>query len=221
MNRPKVYDVPHKALRNALSQLSLLAGKTNYSDQQEVKQFYKLGEDVFKMLTIHANDENEVTLAELEERCPGSSQNDLDDHVQIHLAQDKLEKLLSKIYNNSKSGMDTTEDGAEFYLAFSEFHGEYLEHSAAEERVTQPLLWKYFTDEELAAHRGKIMAKIPPRSLLTWFRFIVPAQSSNERIGLLTGLKAMAPPTFFNEAMEVIKQVLTEKEFDLLNQSLS
>src|SRR5665213_2274260 len=115
MSRMKSYDVPHKGLRNALSQLQLLAGKTDYSNHQEVEQLYKLGEDIFKILTIHATDENEVTLAELEQRCPGCSQHDIDDHEEIHLTQDNLEKLLAKIYNSSKAGQDVTADGEEFY----------------------------------------------------------------------------------------------------------
>jgi hypothetical protein len=216
----KPYDVPHKGLRNALSQLSLLAGKTNYADPQEVERLYKLGEDVFKILNIHAADENAVTLAELEKRCLGCSQQDFEDHEHLHTSQDNLEKLLSRIYINSKSGRDTMTDGAEFYLALSEYHGQYLEHTAEEERVTQPMLWKYFTDEELAEHRSKIMKKNPPETLLIWFRFVIPAQSHNERVGLLTGFKMMAPATFFNEGMEVIKQVLTEKEFNDLNKAL-
>ncbi len=175
MKRMKTYDVPHKGLRNALSQIQLLAGKTDYSNQHEVEQLYRLGEDVFKILTIHAADENEVTLAELEQRCPRSSHHDVDDHEQIHLVQDKLEKLLTSIYTNSRTGQDVSADGEEFYLAFSEFHGIYLEHTAEEERVTQPLLWKHFTDEELASHRGKIMSKNPPQTLLIWFRFVIPA----------------------------------------------
>jgi hypothetical protein len=145
----------------------------------------------------------------------------MEDHEQIHLAQEKLEKLLAKLYSNSKAGQDVTEDGEEFYLAFSEFHGTYLEHTAEEERVTQPMLWKYFTDEELASHRGKIMAKNPPQTLLIWFRFVIPAQSHKERVGLFTGFKKMAPEPFFNEGMHVIKQVLTEKEFDELNKALA
>ena len=217
----KSYDVPHKGLRNALSQLQLLAGKTDYSNHQEVEQLYKLGEDIFKILTIHATDENEVTLAELEQRCPGCSQHDIDDHEEIHLTQDNLEKLLAKIYNSSKAGQDVTADGEEFYLCFSEFHGTYLEHTAEEERVTQPMLWQYFTDEELASHRRKVMAKNPPQTLLIWFRFVIPAQSHKERVGLLTGLKKMAPAPFFNEGLQVIKQVLTEKEFSELNEALT
>lgn len=217
----KSYDVPHKGLRNALAQVQLLAGKTNYANQAEVEQLYLLGEDVFKILTIHASDENEITLAELEQQCPGCSLHDVEEHQHIHQIQDKLENLLAQIYRNSKAGQDVSEDGEEFYLAFSEFHGCYLEHTAEEERVTQPLLWKYFTDEELSAHRGKIMAKNPPQTLLIWFRFVIPAQNHAERIGLLTGFKKMASESFFNEGMQVIKQALTENEFEALTKALA
>lgn len=216
----KSYDVPHKGLRNALSQLSFLAGKTNYSNQGEVEQLYNLGVEVFKILTIHANDENNVTLAELELRCPGCSEHDMEDHEEIHIVQEKLEKLLLKIHTDSKSGEDATENGEEFYLAFSEFHGNYLEHTAEEERVTQLQLWEYFTDEELASHRQKIMSLNPPETLLTWFRFAIPAQSYGERLKLLTGFKKMAAEPFFKRGMDTIKQVLSEKEFAGLNIAL-
>ena len=220
MKRIKPYDVPHKGLRNALSQMSLLAGRANYADQKEVEQLYELGVDLFRILTIHGSDENEVTLAELETRCPGCSQHDLEDHVYLHEEQEKLESLLNTISTGSKAGKDSTEDGAEFYLVFSEFHASYLEHTAEEERVTQPLLWKHFTDEELASHREKIMAKNPPQTLLTWFRFVIPAQSHPERVSLLTGFKKMAPAPFFNDGMGVIRKVLPTREFEALQKAL-
>jgi hypothetical protein len=220
MQRTKPYDVPHKGLRNALSQLSLLAGKTNYSSPSDIETLYHLSVEVFKILTIHADDENKVTLSELEDRCPGSSEHDLADHVQIHGAQDKLEKAIQEIYALSKSGKQPIQAGADFYLAFSEFHGKYLEHTAEEERVTQPLLWKYFTDDELASQRRKILSLNPPATLLTWFGFSVPALSHNERIGLLGGFKKMAPAAFFIEGMESLKRVLPENEFESLQKDL-
>ena len=103
MKRMKTYDVPHKGLRNALGQLSLLAGKTNYTQQKEIEELYALGKDVFKLLTIHATDEDEVTLRELEIRCPGCSVHDMEDHKVIHLEQEKLETLLETIYTNTKA----------------------------------------------------------------------------------------------------------------------
>ena len=216
----KTYNVPHKGLRNALSQLSLLAGKTNYANQLEVAQLYSLGTDIFKILTIHAADEDEVTLAELEKHCQGCSEHDIEDHIKIHNAQEKLENLLSNIHTDSKSGKDVSADGEEFYLSLSEFHGKYLEHTAEEERVTQPLLWKHFTDEELVQHRTIIMAKNPPETLLIWFRFVIPAQSHAERVNLFTGFQKMASPAFFDKGMEVIKLVLTEAEFTNLQHAL-
>lgn len=220
MNRMKPYDVPHKGLRNALSQLSLLAGKTDYSNHYEVENLYHLGVDVFKILSIHATDEDEITLAELEMHCPGCAEHDKADHKKIHAAQQKLETLLLKLYEDSGSNADVTMAGQEFYLALSEFHGMYLEHTAEEERITQPLLWKHFTDDELARHRGEIMKKNPPETLLIWFRFVVPAQSQNERVNLLAGFKKMAPPDFYKAGMGVIEKVLTKSEFEKLIKAL-
>lgn len=217
----KTYDVPHKGLRNGLSQLSLLAGRTDYANATEVKQLYQLGIRLFSILSIHAEDENGVTLAHLETRCPGCSRHDLDDHEDIHRTQQNLEKQLAAIHAGANEGKNMMEAGAEFYLAFTEFHGEYLQHTAEEERVTQPLLWQYFTDEELAAHRGEIMARNPPQTLLTWFEFVIPAQSHAERVGLLTGFSKMAPAAFFAEAMEVIQKVLPPLEFHRLTEQLS
>lgn len=220
MKRMKTYDVPHKGLRNALSQLSLLAGKTDYSNPEEVALLYQSGRDVFKILSIHAEDEDAITLAELEERCSGCSDHDKEDHQKIHTLQVNLENTLLKLYNDSKAGQDVSEAGDEFYLALSEFHGIYLEHTAEEERVTQALLWQHFSDEELAAHRSKIIAKNPPDTLLIWFRFVIPAQSHKERLTLLSGFKKMASTEFFNRGTEVIKTVLTQTEFEKLLKAL-
>jgi|SRR6185503_17643901 len=221
MQRLKVYDVPHKGLRNILGQLSFLAGKTNYNDPQEVEALCSLGRDLFTLLDVHAADENTVTLTELESRCTGSSKHDMDDHEQLHIVQHRLEQLLQQIHEGAQSGSDVAADGAEFYLALSEFQGIYLQHTAEEERITQPLLWKHFTDEELLGHRGKIMSNLSPQVLLLWFRYSIPAQSPAERAGLLSGFKRMAPEPFFNQAMGVIKDALTEQEYSILEKALA
>lgn len=220
MNRMKAFDVPHKGLRNALSQVSLLTGKTDYTNQQEVEILYKLCLDVFKILTIHATDEDGVTLAELEKRCPGSADHDQEDHRKIHTLQNNLEKLIAKIYNCSQLNGDVQAEAEEFYLSFSEFHGMYLKHIAEEERITQLLLWKYFSDEELASHRVKIMSKNPQETLLIWFRFVLPAQNHSERVGLFSGFKKMASPELFAKSMSVVKEVLTKTEFERLSRTL-
>jgi hypothetical protein len=217
----KIYDFPHKGLRNGLSQLSILAGRTDYSNATEIAQLHQLGIRLFNILTTHAEDENSVTLAQLDMRCPGSSQHDFDDHEKIQQSQHDLERQLVAIHDGASEGRDMSEAGAEFYLGFTEFHGEYLMHTAEEERITQPLLWKHFTDMELAGHRREIMARNPPQTLLTWFEFVIPAQTNAERVGLLTGFMKAAPATFFAEAMDLIRGVIPASEFLVIEGALS
>jgi hypothetical protein len=219
MPRYRTYDAPHKGLRNGLSQVSLLAGRTDYSNPAEIEQLHQVGTRVFSILTIHAEDENSVTLAHLEARCPGCSQHDVDDHEEIHATQQNIEDQLTAIRAGASEGRDMTEAGAEFYLSFSEFQGKYLEHTAEEERVTQILLWQHFTDEELAAHRVQIMSRNPPRNLLTWFEFVIPAMTRVERVALLKGFQRMASAEFFAEGMDVIQKVLPPSEFERLEVS--
>ena len=216
MNRMKTYDVPHKGIRNALSQLALLAGNTDYSNHHEVEKLYQLGNEVFRILTIHANDENDISLAELENLQSGASKHDRDEHITLHKLQNHLEELLFSIFSESNEGKDCGEKGSEFYFLLNEFYGKYLLHIAEEESVTQLLLWKHFTDQELAGHRVKIMGKHPPETLFLWFKFVIPAQNHQERVGLLSGFKKMAPVPFFNQGMEVIQKVLTENEYQKL-----
>jgi hypothetical protein len=218
--RMNTFDVPHKGIRNGMSQLSLLASKTDYQRTAEVETLYTLGCEVFEILTTHAQDENDVSLKALEERLKGASHHDVEEHIRIHVAQTRLEDLLKEIRESSRAGMDVTAKGQEFYSLLSDFQADYLQHMAGEEKETQVLLWQHFTDDELARHRTEIMKKLKPETLLLWFKFIVPAQSHKERLGLLTGFRSMAPSEFFAKAMTVIKASLPPAEWEMLSAAL-
>lgn len=220
MNRMKTYEAPHKGLRNALSQLELLSGKTDFNNPAEVERLYSLGRDVFDILDIHADDENEVTLAELQKRCKGCSDHDMQDHELLESEQRSLEDFLVAIYEGSQKGGDISGLGSEFYLLLSNYHGKYLLHLVEEETVTQPLLWKHFTDEELAEHRVRIMQRNPPETLLIWLKFIIPAQTHRERVPFLAGFKKVVPEALFSKAMDVIRRELPLLDFSSLHKAV-
>ena len=73
MNRFKVFDLLHRGIRNALAQLLLQAGKTNFGNPREVACLGRNGQEIFNLLSIHATDEAEITLAALEERLTGAT----------------------------------------------------------------------------------------------------------------------------------------------------
>lgn len=220
MQRVKLFEAAHKGLRNALSQFSFMLGKCDFNSKQDVEKLHSLGKDLFMMLSTHANDENSIILAELEARAAGSSKHDMDDHERLEKDQDAMEKLLDEIKEVSSKGGNAEEKGAELYMRFAKFHGDYLLHTVAEETDTQRLLWENFTDPELHSIRGRIISKFTPEAFEKWQSFILPAITHNDRSFMLAGMKANAPQVF-QKLMVMAEKYLPKDEFDTLKKSVN
>jgi len=216
MQRLSVFDVPHKGVRHALAQLSLLAGQTDYTTPAAVTRLYRLGKQVFRLLHIHAAHENEVTLKHLESRVPGAGEHNLDDQEALEAFQQELEQQLEEMHVHSSEGADVSATGASFYQKITELHALHLQHMLEEERETQAAMWEYFTDEELLGQRREIIERSKPDELLLMYRFILPAQSHQERVNLLRGIKANAPAPFFTTILSTMQEVLSPEEIDRL-----
>jgi hypothetical protein len=219
MQRVKLFEGAHKGLRNALSQFSFLLGKCDFNDPKSVKALHALGSDLFMLLTIHANDENTLILAELEARVPGASKHDMDDHERLEADQNAIEKLLNELNELNDKNEDATGMGTELYMKFSRFHGEYLIHTAEEETETQRLLWENFTDAELHAMRGRIIGKFPPDVFEKWQSYMMPAITRNDIAMMLGGLKANAPEQF-ERLMTMAEKYLPAEEFTSIKEKL-
>jgi hypothetical protein len=213
--RLRSLDPPHKGLRNALSQLCLQAGKTHYGKAEEVAFLQELGKEVFHLLEDHTHTEDNFILAPLEIKMPGATAHETDDHERITQQEQELKnKLLS--FNGTQS----EQEGHEFYLSLTEFHSRYLEHIAYEDRVTEPQMQAQFTDEELIGHQVVIMQHMDFKTLLLWFKYIVPARRMEENSQVLTAFKANAPATAFEAVAQQIREVLPAAEFEALMHTL-
>ena len=220
MKRPLVYEVPHKAIRNALSQFSLLAGNTDYNDKSEMEKLKNVADDIFKLLDSHAKHENNVPLKYLEQKLSGSSVHDKEDHARIESEVYKLEESLKDLYERSGQGEDLRYPANDFYVQLSDFHAKYLLHMLEEERETQPLLWKNFTDEELFQQETEIRSNIPPEEMLMMAKYMFPAFSNSARVEMLRSIAAAAPPQFYEAVMKVAESVLSADVFKKLKTQL-
>jgi hypothetical protein len=219
MQRVKLFEAAHKGLRNALSQFSFLLGKTDFNSSIDVAKLHSLGKDLFMMLSSHANDENTIILAALESKVPGSSKHDMDDHERLEHDQNAIEKMLNEIKELNSKGEDALGMGAELYMKFSKFHGEYLLHTVEEETETQRLLWEDFTDPELHAMRGKIIAGFTPEAFEKWQSYIMPAITQSDLLMMLGGMKANAPEQF-TRLMVMAEKFLPAEEFTEIKEKL-
>lgn len=219
--RIPVFDLPHKGIRNALSQLSLLAGQTDYTTFASVDRLYKLGKMVFRFLTLHALDENEVTFKHLDTRVPGATEHERDDHERLEALQYTLEQQLENLHMLASEGQDVSEQGPRFYQLFSELHGMHLAHMLEEEREVQPQIYAHFSDEEILEQRKEIIGKNKPEDLLIMWRFMLPAFSQSTRTDLLKAFKGGMPEPAFAAIMATLKEVLTEGDMKHLESALA
>ena len=211
MNQPtrvSLVVTPHKGIRNFLSQLSLQAGATDYADRTEVTQLKRQFEEIAMLLEEHATSENKYILPALEERAPGSSAHDEADHEALEQLQGNLLAQLEQLLDPGIPDQQARRLGYEFYQGLTQLHAAHLEHMFEEETATQALMWQHFTDEEMLQIHGQIIRSIPPEVMLAWMKYILPAQTPEERRQLLAGMQANAPAPFFRQVLGVAEKVL-------------
>lgn len=211
----KSFATPHKGLRNVMSKFAFRLGQTDVNNASALQQLKELGTEMFTLLNDHVQTENEYTLRRLEERAPGTSAHDIEDHEKLEQIQHDLQLQLQEL-----TGKETPEEMHDFYLKFTFFQSQYLEHTHEEEVVTERLLQKYFSDDELIQHRQAIMKKLAPDTLLLWLKYVIPAQRTDENLGMLSGLKANAPTEFFRRVMDTLKTEMEPAKFEELKSFL-
>ncbi|MDI9358967.1 MAG: hemerythrin domain-containing protein [Phycisphaerales bacterium] len=217
MARVRLYGTPHKGLRHALNLFVSLAGRLHYDVKAEVDELKKIGHDLFMLLDEHAANEEGYLLKPLEERCPGGGHDNHQEHELIEKEQAHLAQSLKNL-----DGKQDQEVGHLFYLQASAFQAYYLEHIYKEETVTEPLLQKYFTDEELLRLDEvlrKETFKDEKRSFLLlplWLKYIVPETSERENIMMLKQLKGGLPVPLFDAICVAIKTSINEKQYNSL-----
>ena len=163
---------------------------------------------MFFLLTHHLHTENDDLLKPLEDKVPGSSKHDLDDHERLEKIQTDIATQLSKL-----DGTQDDETGHLFYLSFTDFQSQYLAHILQEEMVTEPLLLANFTGEELKKNSMRIMQKVEFPVLLLSLKYIIPAQTENENLKILRAFKTNAPQEAYDAVLSIIKPEMTDNEF--------
>jgi uncharacterized protein (DUF2267 family) len=207
MERLKSLDPPHKGLRNALSKLALIAGKTNYASIESVKKLQLISKDVFHLLKDHTATENKFILGALDAVNKSFTKDYYTDHVEMDQTE---QQLFDRIM--SLNGEQTNDFGHQLYLDICQFQSHYLEHINEEDVALEAEMQKNFTDEDLMQHQIAIMGEMSFETLLLWFKYIVPARRPEENAQVLSGFKSAVPESAFNAVIEIIKNEISENE---------
>jgi len=185
--RFNIYAPVHKALRlfmtDTLSGLSCL----DLDDAQELAAGLAQLEALLEAASCHLQHENDFIHPAIEERSPGVSKRIAAEHGE-HLEAIAALRAQAAALRAEPEAVSAHR----LYRQLATFIAENFEHMEVEETRHNQVLWAAYSDAELQAIEGRILASIGPQEMTLWLRWMLPAFTPRERAQLIAGLPLAA-----------------------------
>jgi hypothetical protein len=215
-----LYTTIHKGQRKTLFEISIDAGKADYTNPESLNKLQKALVLFKEEMRLHALLEEKLIHPLLAERVPRGQIKLEEDHRLMHKELDALLQHLESLRNKSADFEKRGEIALEFYRAWNRFIAFYLTHINMEEEQIQPLLWELCTDVELSTVFKKFLAEQKPNELMINIKMMIPALNIAELVYFVEQGRANAPPEMVQAVLNLAEQLLKPEEWKLLNERL-
>lgn len=216
--REDLYAGIHKALRAVMTECLLAVGRADPTDPQDVTDAGARVCALMDLCVSHVHHENNFVHPAIEARTPGLSADVAHEHL------DHLEQIAR--LRAAARQLDTLDGAAlacalhTLYLDLSLFVAENLRHMHVEETEHNAALWCAYTDDELRAIHGALVATIPPGEMMLVMRWMLPQMSAPERLAVLGGMRQEAPEPVFRAVLDVVQPHLSPRDWAKLTGGL-
>lgn len=210
MTRFNSFNIIHKALRAMMYDAALTLQQTDFTDKIETATAVKKVEDVIHYFEQHAHHEDNFMLPAIEEYAPEVVESFEKEHVADIELGNRLVTLLNML-KSTETDPEKVNCGSAINKSFRDFMVFNINHMAKEETDINKILWENYTDEELMALNGKLVATIPPNELMEEAAWMLKGINKNEAIMWLKGVKAKAPAFFFDQIFALTHTCVPER----------
>ncbi|MRD48814.1 hemerythrin domain-containing protein [Caenimonas koreensis] len=217
--RVDMYAGIHKALRALMSDTLLALGRMDCDDTLELADTTQRVLQLLDFCRSHLQHENDFVHTAIEARAPGASARIAHDHEdhERHIAE--LAAVTTALL-----GVPAQARAARvqhLYRELALFIAENFKHMHVEETAHNAVLWARYSDAELEAIHGALVASIPPEEMMFVLRWLVPFMNPAERAEMLKDMRLHAPAAAFEGALAVVRPHLTPREWEKLANALS
>ena len=209
------YGPIHKSLRMAISDLLIRMGKTNFAAPEAAERVVSAMRQLLVVCEEHIEHEARFVHPQLATRLPQAL-------AKIDAGHDEHARFVAELRSlgdavlGSKAPSLRALAGRTLYLHFTSFAADALAHMVEEERALQPLMHRFFSDDELLAMETAILGSMSPEQQLASMIGIVRAVNGPERAALLGGVHAAAPPPAFEAIIGALRPELASDEWSEL-----
>lgn len=202
----------HKALRLGHCRMLAALGALDYGNLQHTNAVMADLRALMAMGRGHLDGENREIHAALEERAPGASAHAAGDHLAHEQGFAEIEDTIGAIEAAPPCERDLL--GRRLYRRYALFMAHDLAHMDIEETELLGTLHEVFTDQELLAIEGRIVAAVPPQKMAAVMMLMAPALNHGERVALFGKLqKAMPEQAFDGLLAHAIKPSLDARDY--------
>ncbi|MBV9891025.1 MAG: hypothetical protein JO090_09090, partial [Rhizobacter sp.] len=190
--RLDLYVSIHKAMRAFMADTLVKVGSVDVADPSDRDAAVAQLELLLDLCLGHLRHENDWVHSAIEARQPAGSRRIADEHVE-HV--DAIAELRAEAFAlRGASVAEADRIALRLYRHLALFVAENFQHMHVEETAHNALLWQHYSDGELAALHGRILAAISPAEHVVVTRWMIPASTPVERARIVAGAKAGMPP---------------------------
>ena len=99
------------------------------------------------------------------------------------------------------------------YLDLADFTAVYMGHLRDEEDRVMPALNAALGNDELCAVTAAIRGSVAPDAMCTYIRYMLPSMNFAERLEMLSGMHAGAPPQVFEMFRKAAQATLSAQQY--------
>ena len=220
MQRYNIFFPVHKGLRALLCETAQLLQQTDFTDADEAADAIGRVKSVVNLFESHASKEDNYVFSALNAFEPSIVAAFEQEHEEDHDLGESLQKWVTAFgYTVAPSAKQTI--GDELVKSFIRFMVFNLRHMEKEEQVINPLLWRYYSDEELHAITQKIISSIPPEEAADFSRWMVRGLNNAEILSWLKGVKNSAPQPVFHSLLNIAEEELNPHRWSFVQEHLT
>ncbi|MCU1376930.1 MAG: hypothetical protein JWO68_4216 [Actinomycetia bacterium] len=185
----------HKGLRLAMFRTTAVAGAASYDDATARSEVVERVHGLLGLLHAHHAHEDGF-IKPLLDACDRQLSGSVDaGHEQTDADMAMIEQLAADLL--ATDGEDAVVRGFVLYRHLAAFAARYLGHMALEEDEVMPALRGALSVDELFDVDMQLRGAVPPPTMCAFISVMTPAMNTEERVSMLGGMQAGAPPEIF------------------------
>jgi hypothetical protein len=212
------YQDIHKGIRSWMFRVTTRAGSLDPGDRCAREGLAEDVRGLFELLVSHAAHEDEFCQPLIEVHAPYFAEVIAADHPRLEARMDVIQEWTDRAVTAPAAEQRVRMHNV--YRELASFTSAYLEHQDFEERHVMPALAAVVGVDELVAIDQAIVASIPPEKIAIGLGAMIPAMNVEDRVELLGGMQAGAPPEVFSGIWALTGSVLEPADLAALGARL-